>query len=62
MTGPLSDTDKTVPGSPRPSILRKRPDSEAAVVTPVKGAILTISAEAGVKSIIHNLSHVLTTR
>merc|ERR1719347_455540 len=34
------DTDKTVPGSPRPSILRKRPDSEA--VTPIKGtAILT---------------------
>ena len=43
MPGPpaLSDADKTVPGSPRPSILRKRPDSEAAVVTPVKGAILT---------------------
>lgn len=43
MPGPppaLSDADKTVPGSPRPSILRKRPDSEAAVVTPVKGAIL----------------------
>ena len=34
------ETDKTVPGSPRPSILRKRPDSEA--VTPIKGtAILT---------------------
>ena len=43
MPGPpaLPDADKTVPGSPRPSILRKRPDSEAAVVTPVKGAILT---------------------
>ena len=34
------ETDKTVPGSPRPSILRKRPESEA--VTPIKGtAILT---------------------
>lgn len=35
-----TETDKTVPGSPRPSILRKRPDTEA--VTPIKGtAILT---------------------
>ena len=45
MPGPpaLSDADKTVPGSPRPSILRKRPDSEAAVVTPVKGAAILAS-------------------
>ena len=33
--------DKTVPGSPRPSILRKRPESEA--VTPIKGTALLTS-------------------
>jgi len=32
------DSEKLIPGSPRPSILRKRPDSDA--LTPVKGAIL----------------------
>ena len=48
MPGPpaLSDADKTVPGSPRPSILRKRPDSEAAVMTPVKGAAILVPLSA----------------
>ena len=39
---PQDAADKPVPGSPRPSILRKRPDTEPAV-TPVKGTALLTS-------------------